>query len=358
MKALPTIAVGMLIAFLALLPLVSIAAAATVSVSVSPTNPSGAVALSITGTVSPAPGAGVNAFIQVFNSAGKTVASTVAAVDPTAGTFTYGFTTGGQSLWTTGTYSMPANAAGAVGSPKFSYTCAETICGATTPTPAAAATTAINVALTAETPVWPGQATWVSVLTSSATNGSLVEATFQTIHYYTPAGGLVTLCTKTVTTNCTGTFARVHIGFYVWTFTLPSSAIDGAYFIHAWVNNGNNQQGQGLGQFTVNSALAQQGTLTTISTALTAIQGSLTSIQSSITTTFGQLSTTLTTLQSAATATQDAANKAASAATALSGSVTTITTGVQSSQTYILVVAALAAITLVLELAILVRKLS
>jgi len=78
MKALPTIALGMLTAFLALLPLVSITAAATVSVSVSPTNPIGAVALSITGTVSPAPGAGVNAFIQVFNSAGKTVASSVA----------------------------------------------------------------------------------------------------------------------------------------------------------------------------------------------------------------------------------------------------------------------------------------
>jgi len=357
MKALPTIALGMLIAFLALLPLVSIAAAATVSVSVSPTNPIGAVALSITGTVSPAPGAGVNAFIQVFNSAGKTVASSVAAVDPTAGTFSYAFTTGGTSLWTTGTYSISANAAGTTGSTTFTYTCTETVCGSPTTTPAAAISS-INVQVTAESPIWPGQSTWVSVLTSSATNGSLVEATFQTIHYHTPAGGLVTLCTNTVTTNCTGTYARIHIGFYTWTFTLPSSSIDGGYFIHAWVNNGNNQQGQGLGAFTVNSALAQQTSVAAISTALTAVQGSITSIQGSITSTFGQLSTTLTTLQTAATATQDAANKAAAAATALSGSVTTITTGVQSSQTYILVVAALAAITLVLELAILVRKLS
>src|SRR5881628_13500 len=357
MKALPTIALGMLMAFLELLPIVSIAAAATVSVSVSPTNPIGAVALSITGTVSPAPGAGVNAFIQVFNPAGKTVASSVAAVDPTAGTFTYGFTTGGTSLWATGTYSVTANAAGTTGSTTFTYTCTETVCGSPTST-TGAAISSINVQVTAESPVWPGQSTWVSVLTSSATNGSLVEATFQTIHYHTPAGGLVTLCTNTVTTNCTGTFARIHIGFYTWTFTLPSSSIDGGYFIHAWVNNGNNQQGQGLGEFTVNSALAQQTSVAAISTALTAVQGSITSIQGSITSTFGQLSTTLTTLQTAATATQDAANKAAAAATALSGSVTTITTGVQSSQTYILVVAALAAITLVLELAILVRKLS
>src|SRR3989449_6450033 len=302
MKALPTIALGMLMAFLALLPLVSIAAAATVSVSVSQTNPSGATELSIRETVSPAPGAGVNVFIQVLNPAGKTVASSVAAVDPTAGTFTYGSTTGGTSLWTTGTYSITANAAGAVGSTTFTYTCTETICGATTTTPAAAATTGINVALTAETPVWPGQATWVSVLTSSATNGSLVEATFQTIHYYTPNGGLGSLCNQTVTNNCAGTAAGVHIGFYGWTFTLPSTAIDGAYFIHAWVNNGNNQQGQGLGQFTVNSGIAQQPTLTTVSTALTAVQATLTSMQNTITTTFGQLSTTLSTLQQAASA--------------------------------------------------------
>ena len=307
MKALPTIALGMLMAFLALLPIVSIAAAATVSVSVSPTNPSGATALSITGTVSPAPGAGVNAFIQVLNPAGKTVASSVAAVDPTAGTFSYGFTTGGTSLWTTGTYSITANVPGTTGTTTFTYTCTETICGATTTTPAAAISS-INVQVTAESPVWPGQSTWVSVLTSSATNGSLVEATFQTIHYHTPAGGLVTLCTNTVTTNCTGTFARIHIGFYTWTFTLPSSSIDGGYFIHAWVNNGNNQQGQGLGAFTVNSALAQQGTLTEVSTAVAAIQNQ-------VTTTFGGLSTTLSQLQLAATATQDAANKAAAAAT-------------------------------------------
>jgi len=349
MKSLSTIGAGMLLAFLALAPLISSVAAATVSVSVSPGAASGATAMSITGTVSPAPGAGVNAFIQVTNPAGKAVAAASVTVDATTGAFSYAFTTGGTSLWATGTYTVTATAAGATGTTTFMYTCTDAICGAGVSP--GGATTAINVQVTAESPVWPGQTITISALTSSAANGSLIEAIFQTIHYHTPAGGLVTLCTNTVVTNCTGTFVRIHIGFYEWTLTLPSSSVDGGYFIHAWVNNGPSQQGQGLGQFTVNSALAQQGTLTEVSTAVAAIQNQ-------VTTTFGGLSTTLSQLQLAATATQDAANKAAAAATTLSSSVNTIVNGVQSSQTYILVVAALAAITLVLELAILVRKLS
>ena len=101
----------------------------------------------------------------------------------------------------------------------------------------------------------------------------------------------------------------------------------------------------------MNSGLAQQGVLAQVATGVTAIQ-------TSVTATFGQLSNTLTQLQSAATTTQAAALAAQKAATDLSASVGAITSVGQSSQTYILVVAALAAITLVLELAILVRKLS
>src|SRR2546422_7785735 len=105
MKALPTIAAGMLVAFLALTPLVSTVAAATVTVSVSPTSASGAAAMSITGTVSPAPGAGFNAFVQVTNPSGKAVAAASVPVDATTGAFSYAFTTGGAANWVSGTYS-------------------------------------------------------------------------------------------------------------------------------------------------------------------------------------------------------------------------------------------------------------
>src|SRR5438132_836497 len=127
MKPVSTIAAGMLAAFLVLAPVLPLAAAATVSVSASPGQASGSTAMSITGTVTPAPGAGVSAFIQVTNPAGKAVAAQSATVDPTTGTFSYGFTTGGTTLWVTGTYTVTATASGATGITTFTYTAASCV---------------------------------------------------------------------------------------------------------------------------------------------------------------------------------------------------------------------------------------
>jgi len=189
----------------------------------------------------------------------------------------------------------------------------------------------------------------IATLVEWTQNGSLAATNFQTAHYHTPTGGLVNL----------GAATTIHKGFYFWTITLPANAATGTYFVHVWVNN-SGPQGQGLGSFTV-SPVSQAQVLTAVQGVSTAVGG----IQSSLSTSLGQITTALTTLQgavttlqTAATTTQAAAAAAQKAASDLSASVGTITSGVQSSQTYILVVAALAAITLVLELAILVRKLS
>ncbi|HZW85767.1 MAG TPA: hypothetical protein VFE91_07705 [Nitrososphaerales archaeon] len=108
-----------------------------------------------------------------------------------------------------------------------------------------------------------------------------------------------------------------------------------------------------------------------LSTQLTAIQtsvGSISGLQSSITSLSSKLDSVTSTLssvtssltsiqnavQSAATNAQTAATNAQSAATAANNA----SSGTSTAQTYVLVVAVLAAITLVLELAILVRKLS
>jgi hypothetical protein len=136
--------------------------------------------------------------------------------------------------------------------------------------------------------------------------------------------------------------------------------------------------------------------LTSISSTLTGISGSLSSIQASLTTITGDVSglgSQLTSIQQSATAIQSAASSlttsvgtlgsqltnvqstltsmqgtltsiaadahtAATQATAGAASAANAVTGNSTAQTYVLVVAVLAAITLVLELAILVRKLS
>jgi len=91
--------------------------------------------------------------------------------------------------------------------------------------------------------------------------------------------------------------------------------------------------------------------------ALTSIQGSLTSI----TATLGTITGTLNTISQAVTQLNTAFTGISGNISTLNnigGQLTTLTNSVNNNQTYVLVVAALAAITLVLELAILVRKLS
>jgi hypothetical protein len=85
------------------------------------------------------------------------------------------------------------------------------------------------------------------------------------------------------------------------------------------------------------------GTLSTISSAVTALQGSVSTLQTAVTGISSQLTTVSNGIQSVS---------------GISQQLTNLNNAVNNNQTYVLVVAALAAITLVLELAILVRKLS
>jgi methyl-accepting chemotaxis protein len=89
------------------------------------------------------------------------------------------------------------------------------------------------------------------------------------------------------------------------------------------------------------------GQVTTISTNLGTVQTDVTNMQGQLTTISNNITTLNSAVQSATSAAQAAQTAAQNANNAVS-----------STQTYVLVVAVLAAITLVLELAILVRKLS
>jgi hypothetical protein len=85
------------------------------------------------------------------------------------------------------------------------------------------------------------------------------------------------------------------------------------------------------------------GTLSTISGAITSLTGAVSTLQTAVTGISSQLTTVSTGIQSVG---------------GISAQLTTLNNSINNNQTYVLVVAALAAITLVLELAILVRKLS
>lgn len=108
---------------------------------------------------------------------------------------------------------------------------------------------------------------------------------------------------------------------------------------------------------TVTSTTTTAVATVTIATVDSAMQSSIASISSQVNSMTGMLNT----ISSGITAIQSSITSSTSGFGALAGvpgQITTLTSDVNNNQTYVLVVAALAAITLVLELAILVRKLS
>jgi trimeric autotransporter adhesin len=370
MKTLPTLATAVIAAFLVLGPAVAFAAT-TVTVATNSNSYNGVQTVSVTGTVTPAPGPSTNVVITTRGPSGVV---DINSVPVNSGAYSYAFVTGGSTNWVQGTYTVNATVAvGASATTTFTYTPSSgpvTVGGG--------GPMGIDVQVTAQTPVFPGQQEYIAVLTSYASNGSLAAATFQTIHYHTPQGTLVTLCSSAGQTGCTGTFTTVHTGFYTINFSVPATATLGGYFVHAWTNGPKNTastgQGQGLGQFTVNPNIAQNSGFAALTTSETGIQSTLTTIQSSLgaisglttglaslTTSVNSLTSTVNTVSSGVTTISNgltSVTQAAANISSLSSKLDTVNSNVANSQTYVLVVAALAAITLVLELAILVRKLS
>ena len=82
-------------------------ASAEVSISTNSTLYTGSQTITVTGTVSPAPGNETSAFVQVTNPSGTVVRVDSVPVDPTTGAFSDGFTAGGTN-WLLGTYTVKA----------------------------------------------------------------------------------------------------------------------------------------------------------------------------------------------------------------------------------------------------------
>ncbi len=375
------------------------AAAATGSISfTSPTAGSsftGTASYTISGTITPTPTLPDNVFISVTNPAGAVVdAQQVSAA--AGGTFSYPTNVGASSAWSSGTYTITAtDSNGATGTTTFKYTASvSTTTGAVT----VFGPSVLTTGQTADIVIWssaPGTVTaWVL-----------------------PAGAT---STTPLTTARVSLGAGYYV--YTGSYAVAATAATGPYLVGASISNSTSGfTGSGISSFTVNGGLATSaaqaqiltniGTLTTnlatLQTAVTTgfaglttnianIGKNLTADTATITSTLGTISSSLTGIASAATAAQTAAQAAQTAVTSLQNTVNTLSTtvngitgtltAIQSSlstisstvsglsglttsvnnmnstvsndQTYILVVAALVVITLVLELAILIRKMS
>jgi hypothetical protein len=166
--------------------------------------------------------------------------------------------------------------------------------------------------------------------------GTLVDATSATVNPTTGAFNYAT---------ATGGTAEWVSGTYSISAMDSNGALGSETFSYTAPAGGFNQTALLL---QMNATLTQlESQMKTLTAAVTAIQGTLTQIQGSLSTISTQVGNINNVITPLGTQVSTAAQNAQNAANAVS-----------STQTYVLVVAVLAAITLVLELAILVRKLS
>jgi len=394
MKTLSTIFAALLTALLILTPALA-SAAGSISVHTDAASYSGSQTITISGTANPAPGSGYSALVTVTNPAAQTVFQLPTPIDPTAGTFSLSFAAGGTAAWTTGTYSVSASTQGYTsGVTTFQYTC--TTCGTST------SGLSLIASATAATPLYAGQTAQVEAWAYWSTGFPAKSVSF-TAWLVSPDGKAAAITTApTAVSGATGA--------YWWNIPLAASAADGLYAVMlnaSATTSGTTYWTFTQTSFTVNSQIASTGSIQALSsslnTAVTGITSSLSTITSGVnglTSSLGSLTTTVNGISSGLTSltttvgdiksgltsltatvgsintavgqiqtgigtlttnlgnVQTAANSAQASAAAAQASAKSASDAIGNVSTYVLVVVVIAAITLVLELAILVRKLS
>jgi hypothetical protein len=377
MKTIRTLTAVILAAVLVLGPAVAFGATLTMTLQTNQPTYAGQSTIIVSGTVTPAPTISTTAVVITTKGLSGAVDIGEATVATGTGAFTYTLVSGGSSAWTSGTYTINgtwgAQGNTATKTTTFTYT-------GSGPTGSGGA--AMGVTIDTNTPVIAGGIVNIGVLTSSPTGTLDDVVTWSPFHIHYPDGTVHNLCTAANTpAGCMGTFTKVHTGFYVVNFTLPATATVGGYFVHAGTTDANSVTGEGLGVFAVTSETSTQAQLTTIAGTIAGLQSSINVLTSSlgsintglqsVTTSvnsLSSLSSSLSSIQSSVntistgvtgiTSTLSGLSNSLNTMSGISSQLTSLNNAINNNQTYVLVVAALAAITLVLELAILVRKLS
>jgi len=390
LKSLPTIFALTLAVLLTVAPLTANAAGI-----VTFTSPTAGATLSgayvISGTVSPAQTGPDQVFIKITNPSGAIVNVYDTPATENTGAFSQSATTGSGSEWISGIYTITAtDSYSATGSTTFNFV-------AVAPPPPTSSVF-LQVSAVASNPVMPGDTVEVSALVAWSNGTAASSATFS--GWWISPAGTATKLTATPSAPAGTT------GVWWWSIPVSSSAADGLNAIVLGATVGKTTAWTQT-SFTVDSSFASSAGLASINSALSSLQSSMAgnftslgSTLSGITSSLGTLSGTVGGIQStvgniqtgltsltatvgtistgvqgltnsmtglttsvgqAVTAANSASSQAANAVTAANNAVTAANnakSAVDNTSTYVLVVAVLAAITVVLELAVLIRKLS
>jgi len=340
MKTLAALTTALLAALLILTPALASAATGTITVQTNALSYTTGQTITITGTVSPAPSGTPELIVQVTGPSGVVFREPAMI---TSGSFSVpGFTAAGPN-WVSGSYSVLAGGLSGYNNGTYTFTL--------TATGVSSSGLALEVFASGSSLVTPGQTAAISALVVW-NNGSVAKnVEFTGSQLILPSG------------TSSSAPAPVSAGNgYWWSIPITSSNPDGLYVVElkaavgSWV-------AWGQASFTVNSGIASGSAVNAlgkqVSDNFSKTWAALTSMQTAIT---NAISSSQTAITNAITSAQSALSTAVGTATSAAQTAATDASNAQSNvsnvTTYILVVAILVAITLVLELAVLVRKLS
>ena len=335
MKTLAALTTALLAALLILTPALAFAATGTITVQTNATSYTTGQSITITGTASPAPAGTPELIVQVTGPSG--VVFREPAVITTGSFSVPAFTAAGPD-WVTGSYSVLAGGLAGYSNGTYSFTLTSTapVSSSLTLEESATASTPLNAGQTAQISAW---VYW--------NNGSAASGATFTGWVISPSG---------TPTAITAPTANPTAGDYWW--NIPTSGHSSGLYAVILGAKAGGQTVWTQTSFTIGD-YATGNQVSALGSAISANFSKTWTLLGSITTAIGNSQTAITNaITSAQSALSTAIGSATSAAQTAAADASNAQSNVSNVTTYILVVAILAAITLVLELAVLVRKLS
>ena len=197
--------------------------------------------VTLIGSVYPAPPSSTGIALTTRNPLGVVVQVGQAETGITNGTFFYLLSTATSAGWVSGKYSVTATVGGQITTATFIYTASPSARGPL-----------LGLQVLAPPVVEAGQQVSLAVL-ASLPDGALHEMTsWSTFAVLFPDGTFHNLCTPgAAPATCTGTFGRIHTGFYQLLLTLPGTAQRGTYYVEAAGSDSTGNSARGAGQFSV-----------------------------------------------------------------------------------------------------------
>ena len=197
--------------------------------------------VTLVGSVYPPPPSSTGIALTTRNPLGVVVQVGQAETGITNGTFFYLLSTATSAGWVSGRYSVNATVGGQSATATFIYTAS--------PSPRGPL---LGLQVLAPPVVSAGQQVSIAVLTSFP-NGTLDDVTsWSTFAVLFPDGTFHNLCAPgAAPSKCTGTFGRIHAGFYQLVFALPATAQRGTYYVEAAGSDSSGNSPRGAGLFSV-----------------------------------------------------------------------------------------------------------